>query len=185
MFDRIYVSSDIGDNGLNETEYDNCRFINCNFNGSNLSDILFSNCEFVSCDLSISALRNTTFRDIKFLRCKMLGLHFETCNNLMFFADFENCILDHSCFLRMKLKKFKFHNCSLKETDFTEADLQMAVFEDCDLKNSVFENSNLEKADFRTSFNFNIDPEINKLRHARFSGSGLLGLLSKYQLEID
>ncbi len=185
MFDRVYESSDFGETGLSENEYDNCRFVNCNFNGSNLSDILFSNCEFESCDLSISTLRNTTFREVRFLRCKMLGLHFETCNNLMFFADFENCILDHSCFLRMKLKKYRFNSCSLKESDFTEADLQMAVFENCDLSNSVFENSNLEKADFRTAINFNIDPEINKIRNARFSGSSLHGLLNKYQLEIE
>jgi hypothetical protein len=42
----------------------------------------------------------------------------------------------------------------------------------------------LEKADLRTSFNYLIDPEVNKMRKAKFSIDGLPGLLGKYELEI-
>jgi len=50
---------------------------------------------------------------------------------------------------------------------------------------AAFENTILEKADFRTSFNYSIDPEKNRIRKARFSLAGISGLLDKYDIEID
>jgi len=73
----------------------------------------------------------------------------------------------------------------LHETDFTEADLTNAVFENCDLKGAVFENTMLEKADFRTAFNYAINPEINKIRKAKFSMPAVMRLLDKYDILID
>jgi uncharacterized protein YjbI with pentapeptide repeats len=78
-----------------------------------------------------------------------------------------------------------FKNASLKESDFSECDLTGSIFEKCDLEGALFENTNLEKADFRTSFNYSIDPEINRIRKAKFSISEISGLLNKYDIEID
>jgi len=39
--------------------------------------------------------------------------------------------------------------------------------------------------DFRTAFNYSFDPEINKIRKARFSYPGVCGLLQKYNIEIE
>jgi hypothetical protein len=52
------------------------------------------------------------------------------------------------------------------------------------LLNSTFSNTNLEKADLSTSINFSIDPEKNKLKKAKFSVSGLVGLVAKYNIDI-
>jgi len=85
----------------------------------------------------------------------------------------------------MKLKNIRFHNCILKEIDFTETDLTGAKFENCDLHRSIFANSILEKADFRTAFNYTIDPELNRIKKAKFSLPGVLGLLARYNIEIE
>jgi uncharacterized protein YjbI with pentapeptide repeats len=79
----------------------------------------------------------------------------------------------------------RFKNCELKETDFTECDLMNSIFERCDLMDAKFENTVLEKVDFRTSFNYSINPEINKIKKAKFSLSAIAGLLDKYDIEID
>ncbi len=50
---------------------------------------------------------------------------------------------------------------------------------------TLFENTILDKTDFRTAYNFSIDPSINRMKKARFSVSGLPGLLSKYDIEIE
>ncbi len=71
------------------------------------------------------------------------------------------------------------------EVDFTEADLSSAVFDNCDLTRSIFENTILEKADFRTSRNYSFDPDLNKIKKAKFSYPGILGLLGKYDIEIE
>ena len=43
----------------------------------------------------------------------------------------------------------------------------------------------LEKADFRTAFNYSIDPENNRMKKAKFSPPEVVGLLNKYDIEID
>jgi hypothetical protein len=50
---------------------------------------------------------------------------------------------------------------------------------------ATFESTIIEKADFRTSFNYSIDPEKNRIKKARFSLAGIAGLLDKYDIEID
>lgn len=49
---------------------------------------------------------------------------------------------------------------------------------------AVFENTNLEKADFTTSYNYDIDPEKNRMKKAKFLQNGLHGLLLKYDLVV-
>jgi hypothetical protein len=49
----------------------------------------------------------------------------------------------------------------------------------------VFNQSNLEKVDFRTSKNYAIDPENNRIKRAKFSYPDVLGLLDKYDIETD
>jgi hypothetical protein len=53
------------------------------------------------------------------------------------------------------------------------------------LTNALFENTNLEKVDFRTSYNFTIDPENNRIKKAMFSLNTIPGLLVKYGIVIE
>ena len=46
------------------------------------------------------------------------------------------------------------------------------------------DRTNLSGADFSTAFNFDIDPEANTIKKAKFSSYGLQGLLTKYNLQI-
>ena len=73
----------------------------------------------------------------------------------------------------------------MHEVDFSETDLTEAVLEQCDLLGAIFQNSILEKTDFRTAFNFSFDPELNRMKKAKFSLQGIAGLLHKYQIEIE
>ncbi len=42
-----------------------------------------------------------------------------------------------------------------------------------------------EGVDFRTSFNYSIDPQLNRIKKAKFSLPGIAGLLDKYDIVID
>ena len=72
----------------------------------------------------------------------------------------------------------------MKEVDFTESDLTEALFDGCDLNGAIFQRTNLEKANLETASNFNIDPENNRIKKAKFSADGLYGLLHKYDIDI-
>lgn len=180
LFDRI----DFTENKLVVDEYENCRFINCNFYAVSLLNITFRDCVFDSCDFSLSEMKNTTLNDVRFTECKLVGVQFEECNPFLFSVDFENCVLKLAVFYKIKLKKNRFKNCNLQETDFTEADLTAAEFDNCDLMRAIFHKTNLEKADFSSSFHYSIDPEANRITKARFSRTGIAGLLDKYRIEI-
>jgi fluoroquinolone resistance protein len=115
----------------------------------------------------------------------LLGLHFEESNNLIITFEFDGCTLDLASFYKLKLRKTIFKNSKIIEADFSETDLSNSSFINCDLYRTLFKNTNLEGVDFRTSFNYSIDPELNRIKNAKFSLPGIVGLLDKYDIEID
>jgi fluoroquinolone resistance protein len=166
-------------------EYEHCTFVACDLSKSDLSEIIFLDCEFSRCNLSLVKLSQTALRNVKFKDCKMLGINFENCNEFGFSIYFEGCTLDRASFNRSKLKKTVFKNSNLQAVDFTQSDLSFCTFEDCDLTDAIFKNTNIERADLRTAINYSIDPELNRIKKAKFSRSGIAGLLDKYDIEID
>lgn len=181
IHDKTFDRNDLPTKG----EYENCIFHNCNFANSDLSEFKFIDCTFNGCNFSLVKLNKTTFHDVKFKDCKMLGLRFDTCNEFRLSFSFDGCQLNHSSFYKTKVKKTVFKNSQLQETDFSEADLTSSVFDNCNLIQAVFDHTILEKADFRTSYNYSIDPEINRIKNAKFSIFGVSGLLDKYDIEIE
>lgn len=174
-----------GNDSLNKGEYENCIFNGCDFTGSDLSDYQFLDCVFDGCNFSMATLGNTAFRNVQFKECKMLGLQFDTCNEFGLSFYFDGCQLNHSSFYKTNIKKTVFKNSQLHETEFTETDLTSAVFDNCDLSQATFDQTILDKADFRTAYNYSIDPEINRIKKAKFSLSDVFGLLFKYDIEIE
>ena len=183
--DQNFDKLDYTQEPLAKGEYENCTFTNCNFEETNLNDIKLMNCDFHDCNWSLAQLNGTVLREVNFKDCKMLGLQFETCNDFGLSFSFENCQLNHSTFFQMYIKKTIFRNCQLREIDFSESNLSNVVFDNCDLAQAIFINTVLDKADFRTAYNYSIDPESNRLKKAKFSILGISGLLDKYDIVIE
>ena len=182
---KEFANIDYSGQKLSDSEYDSCVFLNCDFSNANLSDNDFINSRFVACNFTLVKLTSSGLKDVQFVDCKLVGVIFEHCADFLFEVSFQNCIIDFSSFFCKKLKKTTFINCSLKEVDFSSADLSGAEFNQCDLSMAVFLQSNLEKTDFRTAINYTIDPEANRIRKAKFSYSGITGLLGKYNIDIE
>jgi len=182
---RTFEKTNFSANGIAAGDYEGCAFNNCNFASVDLSGLAFSECTFKGCDLSLAKMNKTALRDARFKDSKLLGLRFENCADFLFSVAFNGCNLNLSTFFKKNLKKTRFINCSLKETDFTESDLGGAVFDNCDLARAIFTHANLERADFRSSFNYSIDPEMNRMKKAKFSSAGVVGLLDKYDIEVE
>jgi uncharacterized protein YjbI with pentapeptide repeats len=170
---------------INNKEFEDCIFKNCDFSNSDLSNNSFMDCEFIDCNLSMTQVTNTSLKTVLFKNCKLLGILFNTCNDFLFNVEFQESILDYSSFVNKKMPKTIFNACSIKEVSFVGSNLSLSVFENCNLDNAIFNNTQLEKVDFTTAFNFKIDPEFNVLKKARFSNSGLIGLLDKYDIKIE
>jgi uncharacterized protein YjbI with pentapeptide repeats len=182
---KTYQGADFKESPLPKGEYEHCHFTGCDFAHANLGGLKFLDCKFTGCNLSLATLTKTVFQGVQFKDCKMLGLRFETCNPFGLSFGFENCSLNHSSFYRLKAKQTVFKNCPLQETDFTEADLTGVVFDHCDLDRATFAGTVLEKADFRTAYHYTLDPEANRIRKAKFALPHAVGLLRKYDIQID
>lgn len=183
--DQDYNGLNFSDSPLEQGEYENCIFTNCNFEYANLSGFKFNDCEFTDCNLNMAKVTSTAFREVVFKDSKMLGIDFSSCNDFGLSLRFENCQLTNSVFYKLPLKKTSFKDCILREVDFTEADLRNAFFSNCDLSGAVFDRSNLEQTDFRTSHSFSFNPDLNKMKGAKFSASNLAGLLMHHKIVID
>jgi len=170
---------------LQKGEYDNCKFVNCNFSESYLSNITFLECEFINCNLSMVKTKGTTLKDVIFNNCKLVGFPFHDCNAFLLSVTFIDCQLNLSSFFNLKLKSTSFKSCKLEQTDFTNADLKASIFMDCNLYQTIFDNTILEDVDFRTSYNLNVNPETNRIKNAVFSKENALGLLSNYHINIE
>jgi fluoroquinolone resistance protein len=182
--DQLYSNQDFTATPLAKGEYEACRFEGCDFSETNFSGFKFSGCHFKDCNLSLVKTGNTAFRDCIFTGCKMLGVKFDDCNTIGLEMQFNHCNLQHSSFYKLKIKSTRFNESNLTETDFTQADLGNCNFDGCNLLYAIFDNTILEKADFRTAYNYSIDPENNRIKKAMFSLPGVAGLLNKYGISI-
>ena len=182
---ETFENLDFSEQAIQDGEYTKCIFTNCNFSKTNLRSTDFVDCTFKGCNFSLAQLDNTGLKNVTFIASKLIGINFSACSNFLFSVTFQDCHLDYSSFFHKKMKKTNFTKCSLKEVDFEEADLSSANFNNCDLYNTRFINTNLEKTDFCTATNYTFDPEINKIKGARFAYSGISGLLAKYNIDIE
>lgn len=183
--DKTFEKQDYTKNRLPKGDYEYCKFLNCNFSEGFLSEIKFLECEFIACNLSSTNITSTSFQDVSFQDCKLLGLHFDTVNPFGFAVDFKNCQLNHASFYQLELKKTRFINSKLIQVDFNGSNLKASTFDGCDLSQANFENSNLEKVDFRKAINYTIHPDQNKMKGAKFSLEGVVGLLASYGVEVE
>jgi len=165
-------------------EYESCTFKNCDFSGCNMEQFAFLETSFYDCNFSAALVSNAALKNVHFYDCKLMGVHFDHCNPFLIEMAFTGCLLNMSCLYGLKLKNTRFIDCTMHEVDLGNADLNGAVFKNCDLQKAIFDNTNLEKADFSTAYNYNINPNNNKLSKAKFSKDGLAGLLGYLKIEI-
>nr|WP_319393977.1 pentapeptide repeat-containing protein [uncultured Desulfobacter sp.] len=182
--EETFEQVDFSKNRHKKGAYEDCIFLNCDFSTSDISEFNFIDCEFNGCNFSMAKMNQTIFNNGKFMDCKMLGMAFESCDDLLLSISFYNCILNHSSFDGVNLKNTTFENSKLHDVDFTNADLYKSVFNNCDLHNATFINANLQESIFKASYNYVIDPDVNRIRKASFDLPGALGLLAKYDIKI-
>lgn len=184
-FDQEFKQVDFAEENIQGYEFEACSFKQCTFAHCDLSKVDFIDCQFENCNLMMAKPTDTGLKDVQFKGCKLVGFDFSLCNDFLFQVEFDSCQLDYAIFSKKKMKKTRFSKCSIVEADFTESDLTESVYHECQMDGSTFYYTILEKADLRTATNFNIDPEVNRIKKAKFSVFGLPGLLQKYDIRVE
>lgn len=168
-----------------DMEFAGCCFENCNFSEGDFSHAVFEQCRFINCNLSMIKLTSTSFKTVDFYNCKITGADFSHCNDFIFEVSFHHSILDYVTFIQLNMKNFQFDECQIHDANFTRANLESAAFHHCDLQGAIFERTNLIRSDLSTAYNFIIDPNNNSIKKAKFSLSGLPGLLTNFDIIVE
>ncbi|MEE9438163.1 MAG: pentapeptide repeat-containing protein [Saprospiraceae bacterium] len=98
---------------IKKGEYAYCIFTNCDFYEADLSNYNFNDCEFLNCNFSLIKTEQTALRNIRFVDCKLMGVHFDECNQFGLSMSFNNCIVSHCIFDGTTLKgtMFEIQDC--------------------------------------------------------------------------
>jgi len=185
IVDKVFEGVDFTSQRFEIAEYEQCKFIKCNFHGVDVGGAVFADVIFDQCDLGMMKVDKTSFREVEFISCKMIGVQFEHINPFGLSLKFVDDNLDHSNFYKVILSKTSFINCSLKEVDFSNSDLTASIFHNCDFHQAVFDSTILNKVDFRTSYHYSIDPIANIIKQSRHSYPSVLGLINHFDIQID
>ena len=169
---------------VNLKEFECCTFNHCDFSQCNFIGVVFIDCTFNDCLFSGAKINHVALRSVFFNRCKMEEVNFAMCDKLIFEVHFKECVLDFSKFYTLKIKGTTFLDCRIVAVDFMSTDLTEVVFDNCDLYRSEFAKANANKVNFKTSYNYTIDPTKTKLKKAVFSLNEVKGLLFKHELDI-
>lgn len=166
------------DDRLDDKTFVKCNFYHCQFNGNNFDECSFEDCKFDGCDMSLSKLNNCRFTDVAFESSKMLGIDWTKSSKTFLEIGFEDCNISHSIFTGLNLKKIKMQKCEAKDCDFTDTNLSESSCNDTDFKESIFSNTNLIGSDLSHATGYQIDPNHNKIKGAKFTFPEVTALLS-------
>ena len=185
FLDIEYNNLTYGEEEVNFKEFECCTFIHCDFSQCVFLAVTFIDCVFNDCNFNATKINYVALRTVTFNRCGMKEVNFAMCDKLIFDIAFTYCVLDFAKFYTLKLKGTSFMHCSLIAVDFMSADLTEVVFDACDLYRSEFAKAIADKANFKTSYNYTIDPTKTKIKKAVFALEGLKGLLAKYEVVVE
>ncbi len=177
MSDQTFKSKDFSTCNWNKKSFLDCQFESCNFTESRWESTNFQNCVFLNCNISLIKIEACRLQEVEFTDCKLLGIDFFKCNTTFFHVVFQRNIMQYCNFSGLNMRKNIFKDCKLKECHFSNTLLVEANFSGTELPGSIFHNCDLSKADFTTAYEYDIDPQTNRLKKAKFSLPEAVALL--------
>lgn len=181
---QLFKSEDFSKKSLENYVFTSCSFNSCDFSESILRNAKFCSCTFENCNLSNFKLDGCRFQDVHFVDCKIVGAEFFKCEKTFFSIFFRKCLLQYCNFSDLNMKNTTFNESKLKECHFTNTSLIGADFTEVDLSGTIFHNCDLSKADFSSAIRYDIDPQTNKIKKAKFSLPEAVGLLRGFDIII-
>lgn len=181
-FDQLTIQ----DEEIAYKDFDECLFQGCTFQETHFHGCRFLNCRFKHCDFQVISVKDCTFMNAVFEDSRLIGVNWTEASwpkrGLLTSLYFVRCVLNHSTFMGLPLKKMTFQECVARDVDFAEANLTGADCRNTDFSQSRFFHTNLTRADFTGARNYAIAAHLNTLKKTKFSLPDAMTLL--YSLDI-
>ena len=169
--------------------FDNCQFHQCDFTECEFKRCKFTDCEFIKCNLSNIKIPFSNFTNTAFEDSKVVGINWAQAQwPLIKLASpivFYRCNMNFSSFMGLSLSEIVIEDCKAEEVDFRETNLSGANLAYTDFNKSQFVHCDLTKTDFTEATGYNIDPNQNKIKQAKFSFPEVIALLNHFDIEIN
>jgi fluoroquinolone resistance protein len=170
FFQQTFRNAALPGKTVRGKDFEDCRFDSCSFQETEFSGCAFRGSLFVACNLAVMKVANSRFVDVTFKRSKLTGVNWtdaqlSAIGTALVFE--EQCVLDYSVFLGLKLRNMTLRDSTAREVDFTEADLSGCDFSGTDLSGARFNHTNLSKAHLEGAFGYSIDLTANQLKGTR------------------
>ncbi len=179
--DENFTGLEISEGRLLYKSFDNCTFTKCRFTSVAFEECKFRDCRFKQCDLSLITVKNSSFSGIEFTNSKLVGINWTDANwqsrSLFKPLKFDQCTLNYSTFIGLKLRKAALTHCVAHDVDFTDADLSGADCRHTDFTDSRFHHTDLTEANFVMAHHYSIDAGANKLKKTKFALPDAISLL--------
>lgn len=174
---------------IDSKEFDGCTFKSCSFIETRFQKCRFLNCTFEDCELNLIHVHQSSFAAVTFLRSKVIGVNWVNAywakRGLLNSLRFSECVMNHSTFMGLNLKKMQLSSCIARDVDFTDADLTDADCSYTDFSQSRFNHTNLTRSDFRGATNYSIAAHLNTVKHAHFNLPEAMSLLYGLDIHLD
>jgi len=186
---EIFDGLELHDSRVERGEFEQCKFIGCNFSATLFTQCKFIDCEFKRSNLNLITLDRSKFFETDFRDCKITGVNWTSLDWGSFTLTspifFESCDLSFSVFDSLKLRELCMLSCKAHDVDFSKCDLEGSDFFRTDFKDSRFSRTKLDNCNFIEALNYYIDPLENSIEGARFSSPEVLNLLNPFNIKID
>jgi len=174
---EVFEGLGLGDEVLERTIYEDCRFVRCRFEGTAWSEGRLSDCTFERCDLVGVRFVDTILQEVTFEHGRAMGTDFTGLRRLSLKLRFTDVKLDLSNFAGLPLSGTRFVDCSLREVVFDGCDLRSAAFSGSDLAGASLQHVKLAEADLRGTRSAVIDVTTCALSDTRIDvGTALVAL---------
>lgn len=165
--------------------FENCHFEGLTFGEMDWRNTRFENCTFERCNLVGVRWTGARLHGVDFKECTVDRLRWSTLSPQFLNLSLHECQATGGDWSDLDLKGCKLIDSNLSACDFSGADARNVDWSGSKLTEVIFHRSDLREGDFRTAIEWNIDPQENRVRDARFASNNLEGLVGRMGIRLD
>ncbi|SNS70549.1 pentapeptide repeat-containing protein [Actinomadura mexicana] len=167
--------------GVEDVEFERCRFTRTAFSGLVLHRAGFADCAFGDADLANLRAFNSRMFNVQIMNARMTGM--QLAESGLRDALFEGCRADLTGFRFAHLRDVVFRDCNLTEATFQSVEMTGVRFENCRLGGAQFSGARMQAVRFR-GCDLRGVAGLDSFQGAIVASADAMGLLDAFAAEL-